>query len=169
MKKSILAALALTACGGAVSTGNSGNCAVTVSGSETGNSACSSGNAQASFSSQNNVSTVVIVAQVAGGTVNISWQIGGQLSAGTFGNTITSNGEMGGVLILQGSSQWGSASSTSSGSIAGQGTWTATLTSVSTTSPPAGSYYAVHGSFDSTAPAVPGSNTSGTVTVHATF
>jgi len=163
-----LASLALS-CGGAQGITINGGCSASIAGSQSGTFDCNA--ASGGFDTAHGTSAVGLSVP---GTTAITVAVGfpGDLHTGTFTNATA--GATGGATIQLG----GTTSNTIWGALAGssnpaqnQGTWTliVTDTGTATTNSSGKAYLGMHGTFDATAPPVPGGTATGTETLHAAF
>lgn len=154
---------ALTACG-SDNTAPLATCRVTLSGAQTGTFDCT---AVGAWISSSDSAAVVISNQTTTPAILLGVGRRGLWSTGTFTNTDA--GALGSSTIQNGQAYWVAASAASNGVAGGVGSYTLNLTTAAGTAVSGGEVYIVHGTFNATALAVPGTTASGTVTIQVTF
>ncbi len=139
---------------------NTTTCGVTLTGAVTGSYTCT-----AVLAAQSGDSCAVGCEIQGTPTIEIGVEFLGTMHTGTFKNTDA--GEIGGVEVVSGASQWVA----SDGTGQDQGTYTLIITSLGTSISANGqtAWPSVHGSLTASCPAVPGTSASGTVTVSSSF
>lgn len=146
-----------------LNTGNNIPCNITISGAQTGSGTCAE--VITVWASASNTGAVSMLF-TGSPTLNAAVSFTGEPSAKTYKDTDT--GAESALIVQSGvTSAW---AATVGGVNQHLGSYTLTLTSVGTAVTVAtGKTYTAHGTLDVTAPAVAGTGSTGTVTVHITF
>lgn len=159
----VLCAAAFAACGDSNDDGGgNGACTVALTGAVTGSVTCTT--AVGAYTTITNQSAVSLLTTGTAPGMALSVAFTGTLHTGAFQSNAV--GALGGITVTNGNSTWFATPTAGSTS----GSFTVNLTTVTAISTTAqGTAYTIHGSIDATLPALAGSGTTGTVTVHATF
>ena len=148
--------MVVSACSGDDNNNGGDSCSVALTGAVTSTITCTA--AVGAYTSATNQSAVSVLASGSTPGLALALAFPGTLHTGTYHSTDA--GAAGGITVTQGQSSWLA--------VAGTGTYTVNLTTVSTLSSTAqGTSYLIHGTIDATL--VAAAQGAASVTLHATF